>query len=346
MLLKTPAFWNKKIGILAILLTPLAPIYYALTKLVKIYKGLFCKQIKLSKPVICLGNIVFGGGGKTPACIFMANLLKQNGYSPVFLTRGYGRKSRGFFEVFESSNPTICGDEPVLLVKHAPVFVYSRPQDLLKINKGDIFIMDDGLQNNAIYKSITFLVQNATYKNGNGFIFPAGPLRCFAWDVKYNATLTITNETDKNSKQSELILQAKTNAFLYKNTTAFAFCGLAICDKFYTSLKNDGINLVKTLNFPDHHIYTEKDIKTIQNAFKPQNFTKHNFMEHNFINSSSLTQSSPHHIFTTEKDFIKIKTLTNTTNITPITLTLHTTPEVENQILNILRFAIPLQSRG
>ena len=74
-------------------------------------------------PVICIGNFTAGGGGKTPTAIAIAEVLKDAGERPCFLTRGYGGKAQGPVLVTKGQSAAEIGDETLLLLAHAPTVV-------------------------------------------------------------------------------------------------------------------------------------------------------------------------------------------------------------------------------
>ncbi len=136
--------------------------------------------LKLSVPVICIGNVVAGGAGKTPVVIAFAEYLKQQGHVPHILTRGYGGSGSHPMQVTPQHTAAEVGDEALLLARHAPCWVDAnrRRSAKLAIRAGaNILLMDDGFQNPALEKDISILVIDGGYGFGNGAVLPAGPLR-------------------------------------------------------------------------------------------------------------------------------------------------------------------------
>ncbi len=111
-----PKFWYKK-GVVSYLLLPFSFIYLLLITLRKLYYKFFTHH-KFSVPIIVVGNITVGGAGKTPLVIYLANLLKEKGYNPGIISRGYGRKNRrATVSVTPESDVEDVGDEALLILK-------------------------------------------------------------------------------------------------------------------------------------------------------------------------------------------------------------------------------------
>ena len=133
-------------------------------------------------PVICVGNFVAGGAGKTPAAIALAQMLIADGKRVAFLSRGYGGAKRADpVEVDPNVHDArIVGDEPLLLARVARCWVGGdRVQSARRaVEAGsDALILDDGLQNPALAKDLAFAVVDGETGFGNGLCVPAGPLR-------------------------------------------------------------------------------------------------------------------------------------------------------------------------
>ena len=134
-------------------------------------------------PVICVGNFTAGGTGKTPLALFIARQLIARGERPVFLTRGYGGRTRGPAWVEEGIDAALMyGDEPLLLAGVAPTLVArDRRAGIITIEtrgrEPSVVIMDDGLQNAAVAKDLSIALVDGKRGIGNGEVIPAGPLR-------------------------------------------------------------------------------------------------------------------------------------------------------------------------
>ena len=287
--MKTPSFWKTK-NLISVLLCPLGKLYALATCL----RLRLVKPKKVDVPVICVGNLTAGGTGKTPVSIALAELLQKNNKTPFFVSRGYGGRLKNIVV-----NPCIhkaneCGDEPLLLSAQASVVVNPNRFEGANtaVNCGaDVIIMDDGFQNPTLHKDLSFLVFDGAYGIGNGYAIPAGPLReNFIAGLKRAQAIIIIGE-DKFSLAKKINLPCfkgtiSTRSFEIANRNVFAFAGIGNPQKFYNSLKNCGLSIVETRDFPDHHFYTTTELEEIIKLAKSKNVE----------------------IFTTSKDFVKIPT--------------------------------------
>ncbi len=165
-------------------LLPLSGIYWLLLRLRRLLYacGVF-KTKNVGVPVIVVGNITAGGTGKTPTSIWLAKSLKERGFRPGIVSRGYGgSKSFSSMRVDAASDPAVVGDEPVLLAKRSgcPVAVDKdrvRAAAMLVDDGADLIIADDGLQHRRLERSYEICVIDGTRWLGNRLILPAGPLR-------------------------------------------------------------------------------------------------------------------------------------------------------------------------
>lgn len=236
--------------------------------------------VKPALPVICVGNFTAGGTGKTPTSIFLAKKLIARGYKPIFLTRGYGGSSQ-LSRYVDKNKDTAgdVGDEPLLLASVAPVVIASKRSEGVKTildSKQDlnIIIMDDGLQNNSIYKNISIAVVDGLRGFGNERVIPSGPLRA-SLDFQLNyIDLIIMNcgVEERNDTHLELYLKSKFKRQVYKahaepacdtewvrGKRVLAYAGIANPDRFYKLLNQLGALVVEQKTFPDHHAFTDYD---------------------------------------------------------------------------------------
>jgi tetraacyldisaccharide 4'-kinase len=132
--------------------------------------------------IIVVGNITAGGSGKTPLVIKLCHLLRQAGYKPGVISRGYGRKEGSLRLVSPASDPTAVGDEPLLIAQRAgvPVIVANDRCEAARrlLHQGiDVIVSDDGLQHYRLPRALEICVIDGSRGFGNGLLIPAGPLR-------------------------------------------------------------------------------------------------------------------------------------------------------------------------
>jgi tetraacyldisaccharide 4'-kinase len=198
--------WGRR-GPLTALLWPVSQVYGALAALRRIaYRRGWSKTVRLPVPVVIVGNLIAGGAGKTPTVIATVQALRERGFFPGIVSRGYGREGSEAREVMPSSMADEVGDEPLLLRLRtgAPVFVgRDRPeaarQLLRRHPRVDVVVSDDGLQHLALARDASVVVFDERGA-GNGWLLPAGPLReplpahaPGGWIVLYNAAAPTTH---------------------------------------------------------------------------------------------------------------------------------------------------------
>jgi len=235
-------------------------------------------QMKSHLPVICIGNFVVGGTGKTPFAIELAYRLSEDGLRPGFLLRGYGGSKKGPLLVEgDTHNADEVGDEALLLTRYGPtVIAANRPSGarLLQGQPIDVIIMDDGFQNPALSKDLSLVLVDCATGFGNGKCLPAGPLRAPAAKQMLKADcLILVGEGDAAEPAVHLAgrkglpilhahLKPQPNDGL-EGRRLFAFAGIGRPQKFFATLKAQGYDVRKTRGFPDHHAYTQADVQAL-----------------------------------------------------------------------------------
>ena len=176
--MRAPAFWSED-SFISRLLSPIGCAYgYAAAA-----RSRRAKPASVNRPVICIGNLVAGGAGKTPIALAVADRLLTRGLEPHFLTRGYGGRIAGPQRVEpDEHRAKDVGDEALLLARRATTWI-SRDRaagaQAAEHDGADIVVMDDGLQNHSLFKDLSLVVIDGAYGIGNGRVMPAGPLREF-----------------------------------------------------------------------------------------------------------------------------------------------------------------------
>jgi len=272
---KTPTFWYGEPHWLEIVLQPFSVIYELVQQRLQ-DNGPSPYRCKM--PVICVGNITAGGSGKTPVAIALMRMVKEEklATNPCFLTRGYGGDGTGTHLLSDSHTAKQVGDEAVLLARHAPVIVSPDRAEGAKLaeqNGFDLIIMDDGLQNQTLHKDIKLLVINGKMGFGNGKILPSGPLRGKFDKIMPEIDAFLMIGEDKRGVRATLSANIP---YIEANLAPenkppqgdkyIAFAGLGYPEKFFTTLREDcGLELMETISFPDHHPYSDKDVKRLWN---------------------------------------------------------------------------------
>jgi tetraacyldisaccharide 4'-kinase len=259
---RAPTFWTKR-GPQACLLRPFGLITKVITAQ-RVKKPGFVPGIK----VICVGNAGAGGAGKTTVALDLLARVK----GPAFaLTRGYGGDLAGPVLVDKRiHNATDVGDEALLLANAAPT-ILARDRAAgarLALAEGAVaIVMDDGLQNPTLAKTLSFLVIDGGYGFGNGLLLPAGPLRepVAAAAARVQAAVLIgEDETGalKALPPSLPVLRAELvpdSAERLGRRPVIAFAGIGRPEKFFRSVLALGAEVVASHAFPDHHIYDAGD---------------------------------------------------------------------------------------
>ncbi|WP_342227422.1 tetraacyldisaccharide 4'-kinase [Rickettsiella endosymbiont of Rhagonycha lignosa] len=260
---------------MAYLLWPLSFIYRIFIFLRrKFYQFHFLKINYLSIPVIVVGNITIGGTGKTPVVIALALFLKEKGWRPGIISRGYGGNTKHFpCLVHQNSNAREVGDEPILIARHTGCPTMIDPdrsrgaKSLLKRSNCNIVISDDGLQHLSLGRDIEIVVVDGERRFGNNFCLPAGPLRepvsrLNSVDFVISKEIPQTNEfklclipdyfyqliQTKNKQSKEFFLGKKVHAV----------AGIGNPDQFFKTLRKLGLNIIEH-PFPDHYLFKPRD---------------------------------------------------------------------------------------
>ncbi len=301
-----PVFWSEK-NFLSLLLYPLT----VLTFLVNLIKKFFVKK-KFSIKTICIGNICVGGTGKTPLSIKIDSILKKK-YKTVFVKKKYSDQS----------------DEQSLLRSNGNLICTNYRDNGLKIAqklKYDVAIMDDGLQEKSIKYDLTIACFNTSEGIGNGLLLPAGPLRENISAIK-NYDAIFLNGEKKNKKLFLLLKKINNNLKIFegkyvplniknfnRNKKFIIFSGLGNPEEYERTLKKYKFKIKEKFVFPDHHKFSNSEIKKIKKI------AKNNKLE----------------IITTEKDYFRLNNK-NKKNIKFL--------KVNLQIKNIKKFSRFLEER-
>jgi len=270
-----PAFWYRPSSFMSLLLSPLAAIYGAVAG-----RRLLRKGLDAGIPVFCVGNYHLGGAGKTPTVLALVNVLRDLGERPVVLSRGYGGKLRGPVMVDPGRHVAAdVGDEPLMIARTVPVAVARERIDGLALAKSQgasVIVMDDGFQNPAIVKDASLIVIDAHRGLGNGWVFPAGPLRApLSLQIDRTDALIVIGKGQAAdalavalTARGKPVLAARLKAddtmvASLQGKRVLAFAGIGDPARFFRTLRGYGINTVAERAFADHHPFTLDEIEAL-----------------------------------------------------------------------------------
>ena len=299
------------------ILFPIVPIYYLVTWLRNL-----CYDIGIFKsksyifPIICVGNLSSGGTGKTPMIEYLIRLLK-NDFKVATLSRGYKRNTKGFYIADENSSAEKIGDEPFQFYQKFRDIVVSvdgnRQNGITQLrqlqNTPEIILLDDGFQHRKVNAGLKILLTTYAKLYVDDFTLPSGSLREPKAGAKRADIIVVTKCPNglEESKRKEIIVRLKP-----LSTQAVFFSSIKYSETIFSSqtkkclidIKDNKFTLVTAianpkpllnfldgcgynyehLNFKDHHIFSESELK--------------------FLNSKPL-------ILTTEKDYTRLKDTIN-----------------------------------
>ncbi len=261
--MRAPDFWRQD-GILPLILSPLGLGFDLAGRL----RRALARPMDPGATVICVGNLVAGGAGKTPVAISLLKLLTAQGKRAHGLTRGYGGKLAGPVRVDPSRHGAEqAGDEALLLARAAPTWIArdrAAGARAAAAAGAEVIVMDDGHQNPHLAPRVSLLVVDGVYGFGNGRVMPAGPLResMARGLARAHAAVILGADTwgvEEALKGRLKILRAElvpdSNAPGLKGRRVAAFAGIGNPDKFFATLEAMGAVLIARRAFADHHRY-------------------------------------------------------------------------------------------
>ena len=267
--------------------------------IIKIRNFLYRKKIlKTFRPhhyTISVGNLTTGGTGKTPITAEIANYFVKKGEYPAILSRGYGGElsnkevnviSNGEKINYEAKQ---SGDEPYWLAQHckgAAVLTCSSRIKAAQFAKKELhctkLILDDGYQHQKLERDLNILVVDSEKQFSNGCVLPLGALREPLSEIKRADKIVVVNKNfnDKKARTFARYLRKKyhkpsfvcsmepdeiyniiTGKPLDEAKAVIAFSAIAQPEQFYKFLRR--FEVMETKDFPDHHIYTESDLREL-----------------------------------------------------------------------------------
>lgn len=282
---RLPRLWYQRV--LAVELLPLLPLSWLFGLIVRIRHGLFqcgvLRSYSLSVPVVVIGNLTVGGSGKTPLVLWLIERLRERGWKPGVISRGYGGQANEVQSVTTNSLPDVVGDEPLLLARRSrvPVFVgrdrVAAGQALLAAHpECNIIVSDDGLQHYRLRRTVEIAVFDGRGA-GNAKLLPAGPLReplqrlSAATAVVWNSVSVIDKSLLAYAlPQFSMRLAGQRFHALadeqrwcavdnLRGKRLYAIAGIGDPSRFFVQLEILGLEF-EAHPFPDHHVYCAADL--------------------------------------------------------------------------------------
>jgi tetraacyldisaccharide 4'-kinase len=271
---EAPPFWWEKPDWRTLVLWPFSKLY-----------GLAAERrmenaspAAINLPVICIGNLTVGGGGKTPTAIAIAQVAVKLKLKPGIVSRGYGGVTKGVHLVDPHHDlAKHVGDEPLLISNYAPIVVsVDRFAGAQKLQEQgcNFIIMDDGFQSMRLKSDFNLVVIDARRGVGNGNVIPGGPLRAPVVPQLRHADAVL--KTGVGEAADPIIrLAARAAKPIYiakpvvakginvKNKRVLAFSGIADPDKFFDSLTASGAFISLARTWPDHHYFADDELREL-----------------------------------------------------------------------------------
>jgi tetraacyldisaccharide 4'-kinase len=254
----------------------------------------------LPKPSISVGNLTFGGTGKTPFVEFLARRFRFEGRVPAILSRGYGRRTRGVVVVSAGEGPLVSaedgGDEPVALARAATgviVVVGERRADAARRAAdlgADLLLLDDGYQHLAARRDVNLLLLDARDPFGGGRLAPAGRLRepvsaveradaVVFTRVEHGAPPEAARDALARHAPRAPVFHARIRSAGLRDEhgapidaaalvprRVLAVCGIAHPGEFAATLAEAGVSPEERIDFRDHQPYGERPLARIRAA--------------------------------------------------------------------------------
>ena len=269
----------------------------------RLYDRQILKSVRLSCPVISVGNITVGGTGKTPCVIGLTQMLQQNGFRCAVISRGYGGRNPQAVNIVSDGNSILlgsenAGDEPLLIARSLPgipVITGAKRkftgQTAIDRFDSNVLVCDDAFQHRQIIRDIDIVLLDAERPFGNGHLLPRGPLRepkgslhranCIILtraeggeplppDIAEMITRTGIPVFRAAHQFKELVIPGGNHLpdqNVLQGKKVCAFCGLAQPASFKKLLIEAGSEIMSFIDFPDHYAYDERDLEDLKKHF-------------------------------------------------------------------------------
>lgn len=305
------------ISIIRWLLLPISFIYQSVVWIRnRMYDRHILKSQSFDIPTIVIGNLAVGGAGKSPMTEYLIRLLKDK-YNMATLSRGYGRKTKGFKTVHVESTALEVGDEPLQFKKKFPTITVAVCEDrcagIAQLRaSNDIILLDDAYQHRKLQAGLYLLLFDYSSLFKPLLTLPTGNFRDNFSSSKRANLIVITKVPDtipeKDKQHIEGLIRKYSKAPIFYSSIRYSkainyadnkplmsdlshfdivlFCGIANPIPLIEYLKNKA-NSVTLIEFPDHHNYSANDFNKVITHYK------------SFISDHKI-------IMTTEKDIQRI----------------------------------------
>ncbi|PIE83611.1 MAG: tetraacyldisaccharide 4'-kinase [Candidatus Contendobacter odensis] len=269
--------YDDSLNLVSVLLWPMSLLFAVVVRVRRqLYLQNFLKSESLKVPVVVVGNINMGGTGKTPLVGFLVKSLREKGYSPGVISRGYGGHVTEWpCHVTADSDPDEVGDEPVLLAQRCqcPIVVgpdrVAAAQALLKAYDCNIIVSDDGLQHYRLQRDLEIAVIDGFRRFGNAACLPAGPLRepvsrlhTVDFVVGNGAARGMESLMSLHGDVAVNLSDPGVSSALsgFSQSTVHAVAGIGDPGRFFDHLRRASLRLIEH-PFPDHYSFRAEDLK-------------------------------------------------------------------------------------
>lgn len=271
----------------------------------RLYDRRIIQPVVLSCPVISVGNITVGGTGKTPCVIRLATMLQHQGYRPTVISRGYGGKNPGRFNIVGDGKNILmsaedAGDEPLLIARSLPGIPVITGgerritgQEAIDRFGANVLICDDAFQHRQIYRDIDIVLLDAAKPLGNGQLLPRGELREPGESLLRADCVILTRAEDNEplpdavarhtgvsgipvfraAHRAKELIGPSDDQRLPPGELAgkkiCAFCGIARPESFQQLLTGQDAQIMSFIDFPDHYAYDRSDLDGLKKQFLP-----------------------------------------------------------------------------
>lgn len=258
-------------GALELPLLPLATLFGLVSSARRqAYRHGWLHSVRIGVPVIVIGNITAGGVGKTPLVMWVVERLRELGFNPGIVSRGYGGEGRREpVRVNARSDPRQVGDEPVLMAARLGCPVAVSPDRVaaagLLLPEGvNVIVADDGLQHYRLARDIEIAVVDGARGQGNGRLLPAGPLREPVRRLKEVSAVIVNDGVQGQMRlcldEARPLLGGKGQPLsVFRDRTVHAVAGIGHPRRFFDMLRAQGLDLIEH-PFPDHHRFMPSDL--------------------------------------------------------------------------------------